>query len=351
MNSVYQSNEIVVRSPGRFTCGENLPRARARRAIRVFCIAAALLMAGPACRLGGLGAAPLPTDIPTEPGTYTLGLDHDGMSRHYILHVPAGYDGATPLPVLFMLHGSFGSAEGASIYYGWREKADAEGLIAIFPQGAGEVETWNAAHCCGFARRRGVDDVGFIVAILDAASAVLAVDSHRVYATGMSNGAMMCHRLGAERPDIFAAIGPVAGTVGGEPIIGAPEELPPTPAAPLPVIMFHGTDDNFVLYGGGLPRRGALLGRIDASVAESVQFWVTADGCDSEPLIESLADGSVVRESYDCPPGAEIILYTIIGGGHAWPGGQLPRPQADPPTPAISATDTIWTFFAAHPRP
>lgn len=319
--------------------------------LRFVAVSAMLLATGCRTVLDRLTAPSTGGALPTVPGTYDRVIAHGGMTRTYRLHIPAGYDGATPMPVLFMLHGSFGSAEGASIYYGWREKADAEGFIAVFPQGAGPVPTWNAAHCCGFAQRQDVDDVGLVAAILDELSIVLSVDSRRVYATGMSNGAMLCHRLAAERPDLFAAIGPVAGTVGGERVIGAPQSLPPTPAQPVAVIVFHGTEDNFVRYGGGVPKRGALLGRVDEAVPQSVQFWLAANGCDPTPVIESLGGGDVVRETYACPAGADVVLYTIIGGGHAWPGGQRPRPRADTPSGSISATDTIWEFFKTHPKP
>lgn len=325
--------------------------ASSARCVLVAVVAALTLGTGCRTVLDRLAAPATGGALPTTAGTYDRALDHDGMSRTYRLHIPAGYDGATAMPVLFMLHGSFGSAEGASIYYGWREKADAEGFIAVFPQGAGAVPTWNAAHCCGFAQRRDVDDVGFIAAILDELSLALSVDAKRVYATGMSNGAMLCHRLAGERADLFAAIGPVAGTVGGERVIGAPQSLPPAPGQPVAVIVFHGTEDNFVRYGGGVPKRGALLGRVDEAVPQSVQFWQGANGCDATPLIESLGGGDVVRETYACPAGADVVLYTIIGGGHAWPGGQRPRPRADAPSCAINATDTIWEFFEAHPKP
>ena len=285
-------------------------------------------------------------------GDYNGALEFGGVGRTFILHVPTNHDGRTALPLVVMLHGGFGSAVNAARDYGWPAKADAEGFYAVFPDGLGTVQTWNAEHCCGFALRNNVDDVGFIRAMIGGLGRLLPIDSKRVFATGMSNGAMFSYRLGAEASDLFAAIAPVEGTIGGQIDASSPVVQIPTPKGPMPVIIFHGTADMSVLYNGGPSQSIVAEGRIDLSVAEAVQFWVSANNTATTPTTETSASGNVIKDTYAAAgTRADIVLYTIVGQGHAWAGGLKPFPAADPPSTEISATDAIWAFFKNHPKP
>lgn len=285
-------------------------------------------------------------------GTYNGTLSFNGTGRSYILHVPPRHDGQTALPLVIMLHGGFGSAENAERDYGWPDAADAHGFYSVFPQGLGNVPTWHAEHCCGYARMNNVDDVGFIRNLVVELGKTIPLDAKRIYATGMSNGGMLSHRLGAEAADLFAAIAPVAGTLGGQVNQNSPVVVPPTPNGPISVILFHGTDDQNVLFNGGPSQSSAASGRIDLSVNDAVQFWIAANQTASTPLVESIAGGAVTKSFYSRNGTfAEVALYAVIGQGHAWPGGQQPYAGADAPSTAISATETIWQFFEAHPKP
>jgi len=299
--------------------------------------------------LHGCGMQSLPP-APLKPGDYSRTIEHDGLTREYLLHVPPQYDGSQPLPLVLMFHGGFGTADDAGRRYGWREKADAEGFFAVFPQGIGLAPTWNAVHCCGAALRSNVDDVGFVMALLDSLSAELRIDATRIYAAGMSNGAMFCHRLAAERGDRIAAIAPVAGTIGGQADVTSPVEKPVTPKQPVAVIIFHGVDDQHVLFLGGPSIKGAVPGRVDISAEESAQFWAQANGTATQPTRVDLANDMVHRSTWADPTGvADVILYAVEGQGHAWPGG-VPRIGGDPPSRAIDATAVAWDFFMAHPK-
>lgn len=293
-----------------------------------------------------------PTSCPTAfaPGNYDRSLVHEGLTRNFKIHVPPQYTGTSPTPLVLMLHGGLGNAEITSKYYGWSEKSDAVGFIVVYPDGVGR--TWNAEHCCGKARRDGVDDVGFLAALIGELKKTFNVDAKRVYMTGMSNGAMMSHRFGAERPDLVAAIGPVAGSIGGQVNGRSPVVKPDPPSEHVAVIIFHGSEDEHVLYEGGLTKKGVVPGRIDLSVAESVQFWVEADAANTTPVKEPNAAGDVVKDTYAATDGyADVVLYTVMGQGHAWPGGTKPRFVADVPSTSIDATSVMWEFFAAHPKP
>ena len=172
---------------------------------------------------------------------------------------------------------------------------------------------------------------------------MLNVDSGRIFATGMSNGGMMCYRLAAELSERIAAIAPVAGTMAG---------AEAKPKRPVPLLHFHGTEDPLVPFGGPDQRVPKLL--TFKSVEDSVTAWVKLNGCQEEPLIEELPDiaddgTKVTRKTYRNDAGAEVVLVIVTGGGHTWPGRQLPVKLMGRSTRDISATDMIWDFFVRHP--
>jgi len=145
-------------------------------------------------------------------------LTHGGLTRTYLVH---DYGGTSPAPVVIVLHGGGGNAGNAVRMTGWDRVAARERLIAVYPNGTANrprvpLLTWNAGHCCAAAMNNKVDDVGFIGAMIDALVASGRADASRVYVTGMSNGAMLAHRLGRELPSLIAAIAPVVGAVFGD---------------------------------------------------------------------------------------------------------------------------------------
>ena len=143
-------------------------------------------------------------------------LSIGGRERSYLVHVPPSYDGTRAVPVVLALHGGATDAAVMVRFCGLNTKADQAGFLAVYPNGTGEARkllTWNAGDCCGYATRHKVDDVAFVDAMLDDLAAAARMDPRRVFATGMSNGAMMCYRLAAELSQRIAAIAPVAGTM------------------------------------------------------------------------------------------------------------------------------------------
>jgi len=252
---------------------------------------------------------------------------------------PASLASSVPVPLVVMLHGGFGSGSQAESTYGWDQKADAEHFVVAYPDGVDRA--WNVGgDCCGVPAKTGVDDVAFIVAAVDAIRRDLPVDPRRIYATGISNGGMLAYRLACDT-SVFAAIGPDSATMQG----GCPSP------APVSVIHIHGTADHNIPYTGG-PGDGP--GHINGpAVPDVVATWRQIDGCGSAQV--STADPVTVSVA-DCPSGRTVALITIAGAGHQWPGGP-PRTAAerllhlDPPSDALNATDTIWRFFNAHPKP
>lgn len=303
-----------------------------------------------ACLAASGGCLPGPGTGPDE----SLSIDYGGLNRHYQLHIPSGHDPTVATPLVIMLHGATGTAVGAAMWYGWNEQSDVSGFLVAYPQGVDN--TWNAEHCCGGAFQDGVDDVGFIVSMIADIESRAAVDRRRIFVTGMSNGAMMAYRLAAERPDVFAAVGAVAGSIGGQASASAPLQVIPTPPSPVAVMMFHGTDDQHVLYNGGETVSGLMRGRIDLSVDDAVRFWVQANGANPNADDSANATGHVLRRSHASSDGyGDVVRYAVVGQGHAWPGGSQPNigPYyvGDRPSTEISATATLWAFFSSHPKP
>jgi polyhydroxybutyrate depolymerase len=285
-----------------------------------------------------------------EPGNYRRTLTVDGREREYLLHVPQAPEGSPQeRPVVLAFHGGGSNAEAMVPFCGLNEKADREGFLAVYPNGVGRVErarTWNGGNCCGYAQRRLVDDVQFVLLLLDDLKQATPVDEKRIYATGMSNGAMMCYRLAAELSDRIAAIAPVGGPLGTEDC---------SPARPVPVCHFHGTEDQFAPYAGG---RGARsLSQTDFfSVEHTIRQWVRANGCRPDPQVEDLPpavdDGTrITRATYaGGREGVEVVLYTVHGGGHTWPGRQPALQFLGPSTRNLSANDVMWDFFQRFRR-
>jgi polyhydroxybutyrate depolymerase len=277
-------------------------------------------------------------------GDHVLSLKVGDRERTYLLHLPPVYDGERSLPLMIVLHGGGGNAPGAVRMTGFSEKADKEGFAVVYPNGSGRLKnrllTWDSGNCCGYALDNNVDDVGFIRALIDELENSRAIDPRRVYVTGISNGGMMTYRLACELSDKIAAAAPVAGALNLENC---------QPAHPVSMIIFHGTADEHVLYDGGEPlKRADTHRRVDKSVSYAVNFWVNQDGCSATPQREER--GTIRTEIYrGGKAGTEVVLYTVKGGGHAWPGGEAYVLGAEP-TREISATDLMWDFFVRHPK-
>lgn len=274
-------------------------------------------------------------------------LSYQGIERSYVIRIPAGLprDGGK-LPLVLVLHGGGGNAENAEKMTGFTAKAEKEGFIVVYPEGSGrrphKLLTWNAGHCCGYAMENKVDDVGFISALIDHLIEAYPIDPKRVYATGMSNGGMMTHRLGIGLSGKIAAIAPVVATLFGD------EEKP---AHPVSALMINGLQDTHVPFEGGPPGgrfTRAWDGAPTKSALEQAVFWANADGCTGSPARED--HGAVAHWQYHCPAGHAVELYGVGDNGHAWPGGQAGSMMGDTPGTALKATDAIWDFFRAHAK-
>lgn len=283
------------------------------------------------------------------PGDHERQLKIDDLDRRYFVHVPPNLDPHQPVPVVLVFHGAGMNGRMMPGFCGMNDKADAAGFVAVYPNGTGVAElllVFNAAGTPEKPYGSRADDVKFVDALLDDLGTVLKIDSNRVYASGFSNGAMLCYRLAAELPDRIAAIAPVSGTQ-------ALKDL--RPPRPVPILHLHGTRDLLVPWDGPVAGQSPKMPFL--SVPETLKIWIPANHCATEPVMTAVPDQAddgtrVMRRTYTpSADGAEIVVYAIEGGGHTWPGS--PHPQLEflgKTTLDISANDLIWDFFVRHPR-
>lgn len=280
-------------------------------------------------------------------------LTRDGLERTYLLHVPATYEEGEPTPLVIALHGGGGTSGNMANFTNFNSLSDREGFIVVYPQG---IEGhWNDGRKIEAyrAHRENVDDVGFISTLIDHLREEFTVDETRVYATGISNGAMMSHRLACELSDKIAAIAMVAGAI--------PEDFAPycSPSHAVSVLVMDGTQDRLIPWEGGVVAGGARDLGSTLSVADTVAYWVEHNGCRASPVVTWLPDtapddGTRVREeAYNGGrEGTEVILYAVEGGGHTWPGGIQYEAEAviGRVCRDIDGSEVIWQFFKAHQR-
>lgn len=280
----------------------------------------------------------------TAGATTELTLMHGGLERSFRVHVPSGYDGSAPAPLVLMFHGGGGSGrqleERSS---NMSPIADREGFVAVYPDGTGALlRTWNGGGCCGSAVTNDVDDVGFVGAMLDRLEAELCVDLSRFYASGMSNGGILSHRLACEIPERFAAIAPVAGA-----------EMAPscTPSVSVPLMHVHGSADGHVPPPGG--EGCGPAGVPFPPLADTMETRRVLNGCEATTE-EAFVEGDGTCDAYTgCE--ADTLRCIIEGGGHNWPGGVPSTGVVDCPGDGIQSTtfvasEVIWRFFREHQR-
>jgi polyhydroxybutyrate depolymerase len=265
----------------------------------------------------------------TEQGRMQWG----GIERTYLLRVPRVADSTTSIPLVIALHGRGGNAARMVHWSAFDAKADAEGFLLAAPDGTGNPRGWFT----GFGPGDGVDDVGFIGALIDTLSARHRVDLRRVYVAGHSNGGVLTHWVASELSKRIAAAAVVAGAVGVRAADGRVVQVDP-PRAPVPMLIIHGDADDVVPYDARGTSRAHPL-----SALEGARFWARANECAVlEPERDTLRAGRLIRDRWETRCRAPVLFLTVRGGDHGWPR------VAD--GAIADATDLIWEFFAERRR-
>jgi polyhydroxybutyrate depolymerase len=247
-----------------------------------------------------------------RPGELVFG----GLPRTYQLHVPAGLD--HPAGLVLNLHGAGQTGGEQAAITNYNAIADQNGFVVAYPDGIDF--SWADGRGASVPDRQGVDDVGFLSALVDQLSRDYGIPRGRVFATGMSAGAFMATRLACERADLVSAIAPVAGTLGAG--FGC------APSRPVSVLQMHGTADSVVPFSGG-----TMLGRggySDVVAAPAMaQRWRDVDRCPAP------VDNGHGFTASGCAGGSEVVFVQLDGAGHTWPA---------------DASQLSGQFFATHGR-
>ncbi|WP_433685401.1 extracellular catalytic domain type 1 short-chain-length polyhydroxyalkanoate depolymerase [Nocardia sp. CA-119907] len=279
---------------------------------------------------------------------YTVTVESVGMQRQYLIHEPASDPGAKR-PAVLVFHGGGGTADYMAAKTGFDSLSDAAGFVAVYP--VGYDKSWNDGRGADTAAgAKNIDDIGFVSMIIDRIVADNAVDPGRVYATGLSNGAMFTEDLGCRLSGKIAAIAAVAG-----PMPTADASVC-TPTHPMSVLEIHGTTDPIVPYDGGVVRvtsgrRGPGTSPV-LSVDATQQLWRDKNACGpvtTSVLPNTADDGTTVTTTVaSCANGSRVELYSIADGGHTWPDGPqyLPVAIVGKVSHQFDASDVIWHFFA-----
>ena len=269
-------------------------------------------------------------------------LDFGGLARTYRLHVPAGVEHPTGLVVNLHAAGATGDGQAALTHYD--AVADAHGFVVVYPDGIDF--SWADGRGASMPDRHGVDDVGFISQLVANVVSDYGIDPGRVFVTGLSAGAFMANRLACERADLFAAVAPVAGTLGTNVACNA--------SRPVSALAVHGTADPVVPFDGG-PMTGRGGASTIVSAPAMAERWRQIDGCAGAPVGEPLPDaddGTQTRRisSANCAAGAEVVFMQVDGGGHTWPGAPTVIAEVGATSHAFDASEASWQFFDAHAR-
>jgi polyhydroxybutyrate depolymerase len=321
--------------------------------ITAFALACAAITA---CGGGGTSSDSAATALPVEalpsgkPGDFTKTVTVAGVTRTYLLHVPASYSNALASPVVLLFHGGQGSAATIGAITstsggGFSALADQKNFIVIYPDSVSG--TWDDGRATITNR---TNDVAFTAAALDAVALDYKIDSKRVFAAGISNGGMMTLRLACELSNRLAAVATVAANMPSDIQAGC------NPAQAVPVAMFSGDADPLMPYSGGTVG-GVFTGGSVISATATAAFWATKNAA-TLSATTALANTDTIDGtttdllSYTSAGGGEVAFYRINGGGHTWPGGTqyasallIGKVAKD-----FSANEAIWAFFARHGR-
>lgn len=279
----------------------------------------------------------------------------EGLERSYWLYRPSRRKLSDSIPVLFVLHGGGGLAKNMPRFTKkqFHQLADRDGFLVVYPQGYGNQ--WNDGRdpetypplAKQPAWKDNLDDVGFLVEILERLDARYSIDREKVFVCGNSNGGFMSNRLLCDRPDVFRGAGVITATMDKSYFSEC------HPNQPVGLVIMNGTADDAIPYDGGPQlvfsvQRGDIL-----STEEYTDFWVAHNNCQTQKPQVSIPDQDgdgthvSVQEYTDCDDHSRVVLYTIHEGGHTWPGAKSPLYEliAGKTSMEIVACEVLWEFF------
>jgi len=286
-------------------------------------------------------ATPRPTSSPVRPlgandTEYTM--RHDTVIRTYVLHAPPAIAGRKGNPVVVVLWDN-GSADTAMAVGGWREKAGAEGFLVAF--GQADRSLWNDGSPAGLAGRVRNGDVGYISAVINDVGRHHDIDPTRLFVAGFGHGGSLAWLAAAEMHHRLAAVATVGGHLYPDQLSAAQSKF----AASLYYMV--GTNDPQYPLNGGTVIAAAGAREDRAPLQRVIDRWLAGMACGSGTSTGDLAG---VRTTIypGCRAQTEMVLQTLGGHGHTWPGAVLPAGLRA--NDRIDATSAMWDFFKKHPK-
>lgn len=278
-------------------------------------------------------------------------LVHQTYQRNFIIHTPTGFTNSTPVPLVLMLHGGGGNMNSAQGFTNLNSVSNANGFLAVYPEGYGVVHSGGFSWADGrgtSADITGIDDEGFIDKLLDYLIANYSINTNKIYICGFSNGGFMTQRLACQLNQRFAAMASLGSIMDTTLFANC------NPLRAIPMMFVMGTDDPLVPYSGGVMNSNP---NPIVSMETLVNFWKMNNNCLTTspsinlPDIEPTENSTVTVFNYtNCFCNSNISFYRINGGGHTWPGVEIPSYEiiAGQTNEDIQASVELWNFFNAH---
>jgi polyhydroxybutyrate depolymerase len=276
-----------------------------------------------------------PTGRYQKPGDYIHEMMVDGITRWFAVHIPPGYDPGSLVPLVINFHGRTSNAFEQEEVSQMNVKADAEGFVVVAPQALDNPTTWWGA----VPREIGDQDRAFMRQMIAELQREISIDPGRIFATGLSNGGSMSNGMACTLSDLVVAIAPVSG--------GHVLHEQCSPDHPVAVLAIHGTEDHIIPYEGDLQYGDD---RDTIPIHTWMEAWAERNNCDPTPDVSEPFPSITLETWGNCDQGADVVLLTIEGGEHTWPTTRYGTDWGDIQL-YIDATDQVWEFFAAHPRP
>jgi len=279
--------------------------------------------------------------LPSSAKKLTGAIVSSGVQRTFVYNVP--FNSRANLPLVIAFHGAKGDGEHMAGLSQFDPLSERENFIVVYPDGINKE--WNDGRLLGDAKAK---DVQFTLDLIRYFETNFRINTNKVYAVGMSNGALFSYRLACEIPNKIAGIGVVAGSMN----LNLASHC--SPSKPVPVIAFNGTEDTFIPYKGGniVAKRGRVI-----PVEQAIGFWAKVNHCLLPPIKQKVAvptpkDRTGIISTIYRGGSHRVVLYTIINGGHTWPGGTpyLPERIVGATTKHINASKLIWEFFERNTR-
>jgi polyhydroxybutyrate depolymerase len=269
------------------------------------------------------GSAATSAASPTPSGIQHASLTVNGLKHTYRLYAPPSLDLTQPAPLVVVLHWAGGSADEMAAATRYDQQAAKHKFIAVYPNSSSNI--WDSGTGDTAV------DLTFISRLLDQLTTDFRIDETRIFAAGLSSGAMMAHRLACQLSDRIAAIASVAGALRIDDC---------SPAKPVSILEMHGTYDTTVPYAGN---------SFFPSTESTIQRWVSFDGCAGKPT--QTVSGITTTSSWTkCRGGTVVRLDTIAEGQHTWFSSDPARVgQGTAGSQTIAgepdATQGTWEFF------